>query len=132
MCSRCHSDAHALLDERAVLRGDILVGGNSDKDLRAFLDRHFGRRDEERVATIYMELMQVARGRGRFRQQCAICHVDAEALARESLLLQDGQLVGRYSRRRIADFLIGHGRLGTRDDAVFFERVLRRNMPATR
>jgi mono/diheme cytochrome c family protein len=131
-CGRCHGDAHALLDERAVLRGDILVGRSSGKDLRAFLDRHFGRRDEEQVAKIYMELTRVAQGGGRFRQQCAICHVSAEALARESLVLRDGKLFGRYSGRRIADFLIGHGRLETSDDAAFFEEVLRRNMPARR
>lgn len=97
-----------------------------------FLGNHFGGRDEAVVATIHMELLRVARGGGSFRRQCAICHVSAEALARDSLILRDGDLFGRYSGRRIADFLPRHGRLATREDAAFFVDVLRRNLPAGR
>jgi mono/diheme cytochrome c family protein len=129
-CGRCHGDAHALLEKRAELKDGALVGRRSRRNLKSFLGSHFGRRSEDEIATVYMELLRVAGGGGRFRQQCAICHVSAESLARESLVLRNGELFGRYSGRRIADFLVGHGRLSTRDDAAFFVEVLRRNMPA--
>lgn len=114
------------------MRDGQLVGRRSGRNLRDFLGNHFGRRDEEELETIYMELLRVARGGGRFRQECAICHVSAEALARESLTWRDGELYGRYSGRRIGEFLMGHGRLTTKADVDFFVEVLRRNMPAER
>lgn len=131
-CGHCHGGADELIKERAALRDGVLLGRRSRGDIRAFLGRHFGSRSETDIATIHMELLRVARGGGRFRQQCAICHVSAEMLARESLILRDGELFGRYSGHRIADFLSRHGRLATRDDAAFFVDVLRRNLPAGR
>lgn len=128
-CGRCHGDAQALLEKRAELKDGVLVGQRSGRDLRSFLDSHFGRRSEADVATIYMELLRVAGVGGRFKQQCAICHVGAKRLARDSLVMRNGELFGRYSGRRIADFLPGHGRMAP-DDAAFFLEVLRRNMPA--
>lgn len=131
-CGKCHGDAHTLLDERAELRNGDLVGRRGGRDLRNFLGDHFGRRDKTALETIYMELLRVARGGGRFRQECAMCHESAEALARESLLLRDGELYGRYSGRRVEDFLTVHGRLDTGEDVDFFIEVLRRNMPEDR
>ncbi|MEN8197625.1 MAG: hypothetical protein ABFS30_14095, partial [Pseudomonadota bacterium] len=124
--------AHDLLEEHPILKGGLLQGRRSGSDIRAFLGSHFGQRGEADIATIYMELLRIARGGGRFQQQCAICHVSAEKLARESLILRDGELYGRYSGRRIADYLIGHGRLAKQEDAAFFEQVLRRNLRVAR
>ena len=127
-CGNCHGGAHELLEERAILKDGILLGRSSSQDIRAFLGRHFGRRGEADVAAIHMELLRVAKKGGRFQRQCAICHVSAEALARHNLIWKDGELYGRYSGRRIGDFLTRHGRLATHD-AAFFEEVLRRNLP---
>ena len=128
-CGNCHGSADELLKERAALKDGVLLGRRSGQDIRAFLGRHFGQRSEADVATIYMELLRIAVRGGRFKQQCAICHVSAEELARKSLILRDGELFGRYSGRPIADFLTRHGRLPTQEDAAFFEQVLRRNLP---
>lgn len=128
-CGRCHGTAEALFDKKAVLRDGKVVGQRSGRDLRVFLGSHFARRDRAEVDAIYAELLRFARDGGRFKQQCAICHVSAESLARESLVLRDGELFGRYSGHRIADFLQGHGRLATPADAAFFDKVLRRNLP---
>ena len=128
-CGNCHGSADALLEERAILKSGVLLGRSSNRDIQTFLGRHFGQRSEADVATIYMELLRVAKGGGRFKRQCAICHVSAEELARKSLILRDGELFGRYSGRPIADFLTRHGRLPTQEDAAFFEQVLRRNLP---
>ncbi|MBE9553969.1 MAG: hypothetical protein IMF05_10945 [Proteobacteria bacterium] len=128
-CGNCHGSADALLEERAILKSGVLLGRSSNRDIRTFLGSHFGQRSSEDVDIVYREILRVARGGGRFKQQCAICHVSAEELARKSLILRDGELYGRYSGRRIADYLTGHGRLATQEDAVFFEQVLRRNLP---
>jgi hypothetical protein len=128
-CGDCHGGAKELLETRIVLKGGLLLGRASNQDMRVFLGNHFGNRDKADVATIHMELLRVAKEGGRFQQQCAICHVKAEALARESLIWKDGALYGRYSGRRIGDYLTRHGRLATPDDAAFFEEVLRRNLP---
>jgi len=106
-----------------------LLGRASNRDVREFLGNHFGNRGEADAATIHMELLRVAKDGGHFRQQCEICHVSAEALACESLGWKDGGLYGRYSGRRIGDYLTRHGRLATQDDAAFFEEVLRRRLP---
>ena len=128
-CGRCQGTAEALFERNAILRGGKVLGRRSVRNLRVFLGSHFARRDRNEVETIYMELLRFARDGGRFKQQCAICHVSAEALARESLVLREGELFGRYSGRRIADFLQGHGRLESPADAAFFDKVLRRNLP---
>jgi hypothetical protein len=128
-CGRCHGTAEALFDRKAALRDGKVVGRRSGRDLRVFLGSHFARRDKAEVDAIYAELLRFARDGGRFKQQCTICHVSAESLARKSLVLRDGELFGRYSGRRIADFLPGHGRLATPADAAFFDKVLRRNLP---
>jgi hypothetical protein len=128
-CGNCHGGAKALMETRIVLKNGLLLGRASNQDIRVFLGTHFGNRDKADVATIHMELLRVAKDGGRFQQQCAICHVRAEALARESLIWKDGALYGRYSGRRIGDYLTRHGRLATQDDAAFFEEVLRRHLP---
>lgn len=130
-CGHCHGGAKALLEMHIVLQGGLLLGRASNQDIGVFLGNHFGNRDEADVATIHMELLRVAKDGGRFQQQCAICHVQAEALARESLIWKDGALYGRYSGRRIGDYLTRHGRLATQDDAAFFEEVLRRYVPGS-
>lgn len=129
-CGRCHGTAETLFEKNAALRDGKVVGRRSGRDLRVFLGSHFARRDRAEVETIYSELLRFARDGGRFQQQCAICHVSAERLARESLILRDGELFGRYSGRRIGDFLTGHGRLDAPDDVAFFVKVLLRNLPA--
>lgn len=131
-CGICHGGANELLERRVILKDGILLGRRSNQDIREFLGHHFGRRSEADVETIHMELLRVAVSGGRFKQQCAICHVSAEELARKSLILRDGELYGRYSGRRIADYLARHGRLATPGDVKFLKDVLRRNVEALR
>lgn len=44
-------------------------------------------------------------------QRCAQCHGKVSEFARQSLLINDGNLVGRTSGRKLADFLLTHGRV---------------------
>lgn len=131
-CGACHDRAQDLLEQRAALQEGVLRGRESGRDIRAFIGDHFGRRTEADVTAVYAELLRVAQGGGRFQQQCAVCHVSAEMLAHDSLVLRDGELYGRYSGRRIADYLARHGRLAVQKDAAFFTDVLRRNLEAAR
>ncbi len=45
------------------------------------------------------------------KTKCRFCHDPAKNLARRTLTLRDGQLVGRYSGRSVEDLLSYHGRL---------------------
>ncbi len=47
----------------------------------------------------------------KFREQCGIRHVKAADLARDALIVRDGELLGRYTGLRVSNFLRGHGRL---------------------
>jgi mono/diheme cytochrome c family protein len=131
-CGKCHGNADAILDKHIEPGDGKLFSRRSRQDLRIVLGNHFTPLDRSEVEAIYMEVLRVAQGSGRFKQQCAICHISAEQLAREYLVLRDGELFGRYSGRSIERFLTGHGRLETRDDVAFFVEVLQRNLPSGR
>ena len=70
-----------------------------------------------------------------FRKKCEICHVRAVDVARDKLILRDGELVGRYTGRDTALFLTNHGRLTAEEILVMVEvlkrQVLQRLPPAT-
>lgn len=127
-CGGCHDTVRDLLRDHADLVEGVLVGRESGQKLWIYLRRHFRERSREDIAIVHAELLRVAQGGGRFRTRCAICHESAGALARDSLILRDGQLRGRYSGRNIADYLQSHARIADAEEAAFFEGVLRRQM----
>jgi hypothetical protein len=122
-CARCHGHAGAFARAKlAIVAGD-LVGRESGRPVTAFLPTHFGRPSPAEVTGLRdMLARQVAAG-GLFAEHCVLCHVRARDLVRESLLLVDGRLVGRYSGRAIADFLEVHGRLAPAERPVVLESL---------
>ena len=71
--------------------------------------------------------MDIELSGGLFEKKCRICHDRAVKLARTELTIKDGRLVGRYSKRDIATFLAGHGRL-TADEVPLIVDMLKRQI----
>jgi hypothetical protein len=124
-CGDCHEGAGKLAEESLFIVDGVLFGRDSGRDIRDYLADHFGGLSGARLESVYRVLLRNAQSGGRFKERCAICHVQADALAREKLILVDGQLKGRYSGREIGTFLTGHGTRSP-EEAAFFERLLRR------
>ena len=124
-CGACHEGAGKLAEKSLFVVDGVLLGRESGGDIRDFLADHFGDLTGLELERVYRVLLRNAQDGGRFKERCAICHVEADALAREKLILVDGQLQGRYSGRDIGTFLTGHGTRSP-EEAAFFERLLRR------
>lgn len=122
-CAECHG--HSADFARRFLRidGDRVAGPHHGADLPAFLANHY--LGPTLAAPMLAMLREQVATEPRYRAKCAGCHGTAAALARETLSLRDGELVGARSGRPIAGFLTGHARLDA-EDAVFFVELLRR------
>lgn len=124
-CGECHGDSAQFVRGSLRVIDGQLQGKRPGTDLRVFMLRHRGGLPESHAHAVYEMLLAQATTPPRFREQCGICHAKAADLARDSLILRNGDLVGRYSGRRVSDFLHDHGRL---DEAgvVFFTELLGR------
>lgn len=111
-CAGCHGPhAGDFVSENLDAVGDRLYGRKTGREVRAFLNSgHGGVRQGEIDALA--GLFEGIRRSGRlFRQKCLICHDRAVILARRELVIRNGRLVGEYTDRDIAHFLLDHGRL---------------------
>ena len=122
-CAECHG--HSADFARRFLRVDAgrLSGPHHGADLPVFLAHHY--LDPALVTRMLAMLQEQVTVEPRYRERCLGCHGTAAALARETLALRDGQLVGVGSGRPVAGFLTGHARLGA-DEVAFFVELLRR------
>ena len=121
-CGRCHERSGALARERLVIKDGRLLSRENGGHVLEFLLGHYGRLSRAQAQAFYENFLRQVRGAGRFKRQCAICHVRASELARD-LVIEDGRLFGRYSGQKIGEFLLGHARLET-EEADFFYRTL--------
>ncbi len=124
-CGNCHEGAGKLVKETLVVVEGVLRSRGSGSDVRGFLKHHLGGLSPQEAAIIYQVLLRIAERGGRFQQRCAICHVSAEELTRDKLIITDGVLRGRYTGRDIGEFLLSHG-TSSPEEAAFFEGVLKR------
>lgn len=124
-CAGCHEGVGRLVEDRLVLEDGVLRGRYGGEDLRTFLRDHVDGLRPRQVERLYAVLLRVAQGRGRFQERCAICHVTAEDLVHERLILADGVLRGRYTGREVGEYLLRHG-TSSAEEAAFFERLLAR------
>lgn len=101
-CAGCHGHSAEFAREK-------LDAG--DSNLVRFLQTHHGRRSAERAQALADMLTAQTQTTPQFQERCSICHVKAADVARRFLISRDGVLYGRYSGRRMDEFLVGHGRL---------------------
>ncbi len=110
-CGRCHEHAGTFAREKLTIANGEVVGLRSGKPVLKTLASHFGKlSDAEAELIVDMFRRQIESG-GLFESKCRFCHDPAKDLARQTLVMRNGQLTGRYSGRSIETFLSYHGRL---------------------
>ena len=109
-CLACHGHAGDFARETLRVEPDGVVGSRG-QPLEQFLSRHQGGLAKEDIGPILEMFRRQIESGALFRERCAICHDTAREFARINLILRDGVLIGRYSDREVAPFLVGHARL---------------------
>jgi hypothetical protein len=127
-CSGCHTPhAGDFVRENLVLSDDKLVGRKSGRELRTVLESGHGKLKPDEIETIVTLMTNIQQSGRLFQEKCMICHDRAVTLARSELILKDGELIGRYSKRDIEQFLSTHGRLSP-DEVTKMVNVLKRQL----
>ena len=111
-CGRCHEHAGTFAREKLTVTNGEVVGRRSGKPVLKTLASHFGKLSEAEAGLIVDMFRRQILSDGLYKAKCRFCHDPAKKLARQTLILREGQLVGRYSGRSIEDLLSYHGRLG--------------------
>lgn len=128
-CQECHSHLGELAYDTLVLRDGRLVGKTSGRDAAEILLRHRSGLSVSEAGLLADAMQRQMESAHRFRERCAICHVRIRDVAAGLHVTVDGRLAGLYSRRDMAEFLPGHGRLDAAE-ADRFARILRRTVEA--
>ena len=121
-CGACHAHAGDLAGKMKFDPAGRLIGVESGRDIRRFLDRHHAG-DAATTDAIYALFARQATSGGEFRNRCTICHGRARELVKHRLAISQGLLVGRYTGRDVGDFLVGHANLAP-PEANYFREVL--------
>jgi len=122
-CGRCHGHAGDFARARLRIVDGTLRGKHTD--IPMFLEGHFGRPSPAETASLVAMLGEQAESRGLFAKRCRICHGPAHDMARQALILEDGQLIGRYTGSEIRAFLSGHGRLDAPEADEMHDMLMR-------
>ncbi len=127
-CGGCHAPhAGDFVHDSLVRSNGHVQGRKSCQELRAFLQSGHGNLSIDEIGAMVRHLTDIQRSGRLFHDKCKICHGRAVVFARDELLLKDGKLTGRYSKRNIEQFLPGHGRLNA-DEVPGMIEVLKRHL----
>lgn len=111
-CGTCHeSHGGEFVGERLMRFESKVIGRQTGKELRSFLERGHGKLSSEEVDVMVLHLTSILDRGSLYREKCLFCHDRAVLLARRRLIFRDGELIGRYSGQDMAKFLENHGRL---------------------
>lgn len=112
-CSRCHTGHAADLARKSLsLAPDgTAVSKASGGSVARLLDGHPGNPSAAEIAALVDMFTRQIRSGGLFRRKCTSCHKRAVTLARRTLVVRQGRLVGRYTGNPMTSFLANHGRL---------------------
>lgn len=131
-CAACHAPhAGAFVKAETRLSGGVLFGATSGRAVRNMLEQGHGRLSDAETRLLGTHLAWMAQNDQLFARKCTICHDRAVRLARDKLILRDGELIGRYTGRNTASFLSGHGRL-TPDQVAPMIKMLTRQLTLER
>ena len=126
-CQECHSHLGEIAYDTLVVKDGRLVSKKNGRDAAGFLLRHGNGLSAAEAGLVAEAMRRQMDSAHRFREHCAICHVRIRDVAAELRIAPDGRLVGLISRRDMAEFLPGHGRLDA-PEAERFARILRRTV----
>lgn len=121
-CGRCHGHAGDFAREKMSIVDGVLRGRRPD--LEGFLQHHHGPQTAAEADGLYRLFFRQVEAGDRFKQRCRICHDSASDLVRDTLLVVDGTLRGRYTGNDVGAFLLDHGRLNAEDAAFFYDALL--------
>lgn len=124
-CGGCHGHAGPFARKSLTEVDGVLLARDDGRDVRILLRTHNGGYGPDDIAAIYGMLLAQVQTPELFKAKCGECHPTAAQLVREQVVSQDGELVGRYSRRRIADYLPRHGRLNDAETALLLDVLTR-------
>ena len=111
-CGACHGHAGTYARQSLRMVDGRLVSERGGRDVADFLRTHNGGYSPDHIAAIIAWLGEQVSTPDLFHRKCGGCHQTAAALARASLLRDNGVLVGRDSGRPVAELLrSGHGGL---------------------
>ena len=102
---------------------DGLLVGRRNQDLKLFLVQHEA--GAAQADAIYELLLAQVATKPVYQQKCARCHDTAAELARGSLLVRDGTIVGRSNGEPISEFLKRHGKLAPEEVPIVVESLTR-------
>jgi hypothetical protein len=123
-CVRCHDHAGVFARETLTIEAGEVVGRRSGKPVLKTLAGHFGKLSEAEAGLIVDMFRRQILSDGLYKAKCRFCHDPAKKLARQTLILREGQLVGRYSGRSIEDLLSYHGRLKGHEQKTVLDMLI--------
>lgn len=127
-CAGCHvPHAGEFVAENLTISVGELVGKGSKRPVSDLLATGHGKLSEPEIEVLLQHFSTIQETGNLFRERCIYCHDRAVAFARGDLILRDGTLFGRYSKRNVEEFLPGHGRLDN-SQAEMMVDVLKRQL----
>lgn len=125
-CTRCHEGhARTFADTHLLLRDDRVIGLKRGRDLESFLDKGHGNLNQAEVIPLVAHLKSVTGAAGLYQTKCRMCHEPAVDFARLNLIMDGGNLLGRYSKEDIAEFMINHGRIDETERLTIMDALKR-------
>lgn len=122
-CAECHGHSAEFSRKFLTVANGQLQGIHHVQGLRNFMRNHYTSNTE--VDAVYEMLLAQALTKPRFKQECGNCHGSAASFVRQSVFLQDEDLLSRKSSQPIRTFLQQHRQMDT-NDIDFFMSLLNR------
>lgn len=111
-CASCHvPHAGEFVSQSIIADGTELIGTATQIPVRKFLETGHGRLSDDDIDIMMDHLNSIHDSGQLFLRKCTICHGRAVVLSELNLILKDGEPWGRYTGRKVEDFLQDHGRL---------------------
>ena len=121
-CAECHGHSADFSRKFLQVSDGQLRGSHHSLDLKLFMRNHYAPSGE--AEAIYDMLLAQVNTAPRFQSECGKCHGHAANFVRDTIVLEDGELVGG-SGASVNQFMQTHRRLN-QDDIKFFMKLLTR------
>lgn len=129
-CGTCHvPHGGEFVAQSVIADGTELIGKSSQMPVRGFLEAGHGRLSDVEIEVMMDHLTSIQDSGQLFMDKCTICHGRAVVLSQLSLVLRDGEPWGRYTDRRVEEFLQNHGRLTQDEIPIIMGAFVRQLVP---
>lgn len=129
-CAGCHAPhGGEFVAESVTVSNGELVGKGSQRPVSDLLASGHGKLSEPEIEALLQHFSAIQETGNLFMERCVFCHDRAVVFARRELIIRDGVLYGRYSKRNAEEFLPGHARLDG-SQAEMMVDVLKRQLTA--